>query len=57
MDGTNASGMPSDDKLNAMADDDPGITAWELFRKTWPLIRGPRAKARALGVILLRSLP
>ncbi|MDJ1008749.1 MAG: hypothetical protein QNJ13_13110 [Paracoccaceae bacterium] len=57
MDGSNVSGVPSDRKLKALADEDPGITAWGLFRKTWPLIRGPRAKARALGIILLRSLP
>jgi len=52
-----ASGMPSDEKLKARDDDDPGITPWGMFRKTWPLIRGHRAKARAVGIILLRLLP
>jgi len=52
-----ASGMPSDEKLKARDDDDPGITPWGMLRKTWPLIRGHRAKARAVGIILLRLLP
>ncbi len=52
-----ASDEPSDDEINVLDDDDPGISNWELFKKTWPLIRGPWAKARAIGKLLVRALP
>ncbi len=46
-----------DEKLESRDDDGPELSNWGLFKKTWPLIRGPRAKLRAVGLLLLRALP
>lgn len=57
METTRTSEPFSDTDYHELDDDGPKLSNWEFFKKTWPLIRGPRAKLRAIGKLLMRALP